>query len=126
MKRVLIWLYFLPAAYACQIIGTLVYSGNELIVSQHGVSVYNRKVVHYISYLPLVGIVFTYLHKYNALSATDGIRTVDYEYEAWDEMDIDFSSFRVEVSDCAYEIYGNCGHRGPGPLFKLEWSKRVP
>lgn len=126
MKRTVKWLYFLPAAYACQIIGTLIYTGDEHIISQHGVSVYNRKVVRYISYLPLVGIVFTYLHKYNALSATDGIRTVDYEYEAWDEEAIDFLSFRVEVSDCAYEIYGNCGLRGPGPLFKLEWSNRVP
>lgn len=127
MKRTVTWFYFLLAAYACQIIGTLVYSSNELIVSQHGVKVYNRKVVRFISYFPLVGIVFTYLHKYNALSATDGIRTVVYEYESWDEESIDFASFRVEVSDRAYEIYGNVTYGnsnfgGQSPLIKLEWS----
>lgn len=124
MKRTAIWFYVLLAAYACQIIGTLVYSGNELILSQHGVSVYNRKVVRPISYFPLVGIVFTYLHKYNALSATDGIRTVVYEYESWDEESIDFASFRVEVRDRAYEIYGNVNYNfgGQRPLIKLEWG----
>ena len=124
MKRTAIWFYVLLAAYACQIIGTLVYSGNELIVSQHGVSVYNRKVVRPISYFPLVGVVFTYLHKYNALSATDGIRTVVYEYESYEEESIDFASFRVEVSDRAYEIYGNVtyGFGGQRSLIKLEWN----
>ena len=129
MKRTAIWFYVLLAAYACQIIGTLVYSGNERIVSQHGVSVYNRKVVRPISYFPLVGVVFTYLHKYNALSATDGIRTVVYEYESYDEESIDFASFRVEVSDRAYEIYGNVTYGnsnfgGQSPLIKLEWNNR--
>lgn len=116
---------FLLAAYAFQVIGTLVYSSDELITSQHGVSVYNRKAVRFISYFPLVGIVFTYLHKYNELRATDGIRTVVYEYEAWDEESIDFSSFRVEVTDRSYTISCDRDFSREGQLFKLEWDNSL-
>ena len=92
-------------AYGLQIIFTLYYSRNVFVMAQKGVSVYHRQAVNGYSYIPLLGLMFTYFHKYNEITIIFNDKRIIYEYESTDEDHIDFSGMCIERSDNTYIVY---------------------